>query len=584
MRDYYSNNIRFLDPILVKRLGSLERGGLIFKETKSGVPSIVVKDKEGREVVLHSLDDPYLEAREFISGFKLKQDTLAIVLGFGLGYHIFELYSQLTSGKIIVIEEDLAIFKQALKLQNLVAILSSRDIELIVGEDKEKVIGRLGGIITIDKIEKVKVIVHPPSLHLNPEYYGYLKETIERGLEVRLANLVTQASYGEIWQRNIILNIPQIISNPPVESLYGEFFGKPAIIVSAGPSLDKNIDYLSMVRGRALLISVDTALRPLLLRDIRPDLVVSVDPQEVNYTHIDGLRVERMHLVADPIVYPSTISNFEGGKLIASHGHPLMDWVYSYLEFDGLKIEPLRTGGSVSTAAFDLARRIGADPIIFVGQDLSFPPTGQKFYAKGCVFLDGGYDGLKKFNTLRMRFRDLRPVIAEISTKDILNRDVLTNRKLMNYLRWFEEEVRHTKARCINATEGGILKKGFILMSLRDAIREYCKKELDIEGFLAQASRYYPRVDRLALRRGMDRIQKELLILDRICDEAINSGWNELERINMEIDNLSVTHLIKDTIEGILYGSLKDIGSFYKKVREMARRTAGLIEKVKVEL
>ncbi|HAV42827.1 TPA: hypothetical protein DCX15_02260 [bacterium] len=568
-RDYYAANIRFLDPELVDRLKSIEPHSLTLMGTAYG-PSILMKG-----LLLHSLDDPRGEAREFISGYRLEPGTLTIVLGLGLGYHIFELYSQLgTRGKIVVIEESLSIFKMALELQNLITILTAKNIELIVGLNKEEVIGRLRVTIGLDKIGQVKVIAYPPSFQLSPEYYGYLRRTIEGGLEARLANLTTQALYGEMWLRNILLNLAQIINHPPVDALYGKFSGKPAIIISAGPSLDKNIKCLNMAKGRALLMSVDTALRPMLSKGIKPDLIVSVDPQEVKYAHIEGLKTKGMHLVADGIASFLVFASFEGKKLIAGHGHPLMNWIYSYLEFGELKTEPLRTGGSVATAAFDLARKIGTDPIILVGQDLSFPIIDQ-FHAGDVAFLGERHDKLNKSNAFL--------------TKDIFGRDVFTTRRLVSCQRWFEEEVRHTQAKCINATEGGILKQGFIQMDLDEAIRTYCKVEIDIEGFLSQAQDYYPRVDRVGLRRGMEDMRDELIFLRGLCQEAIeaiDSGDNKLDRINREINDLGVTRLIKETIEGILWQSSKDtnIKSFYKQVSEMSNRMERLVEEVVREL
>ena len=56
--------------------------------------------------------------------------------------------------------------------------------------------------------------------------------------------------------------------------------GYPAFIVSAGPSLDKNIDMLKEVKGRGMIMAVDTAIKPLLKKGIVPDIVASVDPHK----------------------------------------------------------------------------------------------------------------------------------------------------------------------------------------------------------------------------------------------------------------------------------------------------------------
>ena len=54
----------------------------------------------------------------------------------------------------------------------------------------------------------------------------------------------------------------------------------PAVIVSAGPSLNKNVEELRKVKGHFFIVAVDTAVQSLLKRDIIPDLWVTIDPQK----------------------------------------------------------------------------------------------------------------------------------------------------------------------------------------------------------------------------------------------------------------------------------------------------------------
>ena len=48
----------------------------------------------------------------------------------------------------------------------------------------------------------------------------------------------------------------------------------PAILVSAGPSLDKNISELKKAQGKAFIVVVDAALRTVLRAGVRPDLTI----------------------------------------------------------------------------------------------------------------------------------------------------------------------------------------------------------------------------------------------------------------------------------------------------------------------
>lgn len=78
-------------------------------------------------------------------------------------------------------------------------------------------------------------------------------------------------------------NLPALLEGASVEGMQ-TYFGEhldtevPAIIVSAGPSLDKNIRMLKRAKGHAFLIGVDSALKALLREEIRPDIAISIDP------------------------------------------------------------------------------------------------------------------------------------------------------------------------------------------------------------------------------------------------------------------------------------------------------------------
>lgn len=51
----------------------------------------------------------------------------------------------------------------------------------------------------------------------------------------------------------------------------------PAIVVSAGPSLNNNIMELKKAVGKAFIIAVDTAVKPLVKAGIIPDMFAMLD-------------------------------------------------------------------------------------------------------------------------------------------------------------------------------------------------------------------------------------------------------------------------------------------------------------------
>ena len=103
--------------------------------------------------------------------------------------------------------------------------------------------------------------------------------------ERRLAdsNLFTGISRGSEFVNAFMANIPAIIHHPGAIRLKDLFKGRPAIIVSAGPSLEKNCHLLRKAKGRALIIAVDVVVPTLLPAGILPDLVVALEANRKLY-------------------------------------------------------------------------------------------------------------------------------------------------------------------------------------------------------------------------------------------------------------------------------------------------------------
>ena len=104
----------------------------------------------------------------------------------------------------------------------------------------------------------------------------------------------------------------------------------PAFIVSAGPSLDKNIDELKNIKGRGVIMAVDTAIKPLLKKGIVPDIVASVDPHKpLELFEIEG--VQNIPMLVD-IDYNYRISKIHIHGVVWNLGKKL--WVKIFISWE----------------------------------------------------------------------------------------------------------------------------------------------------------------------------------------------------------------------------------------------------------
>ena len=446
--------------------------GLECIPAKNGLPTLRA-EHNGDVVFFHSRYDPQKEAKDIVdNAYNSKQNYFA-VLGLGLGYTAEALLDR-AEGKVLIVEPNAEVFLKAMEYRDLSKILSSSRVALSVGEDWTNAFNSWMKITKLYEISGVGIVELPGSMKTAPDgYFEHFKEKMKAHIVTLGGNLQTVMLMGWEYQRNTLASLPRILDNPPVRLLFDKFKSRPGIIVSAGPSLSRNIDRIKGLKGRAVIIAVDTSLKPLLKAGIEPDLICTGDPQLANYKHLAGAKVEKACLVAEPMTYPQSLIDFNGRLFIASFADKMMQWLARSIGDVG----HVMCWGSVATMAFDLARKLGCDPIIFTGQDLSFP--GGRTYVGGTYFED------EEKRDMSLEAFEKRERTYEM--EDIYGNMVKTNRQMFAYLNWFNYEISMTQAKVINATEGGILKQGVEVLSLKETAEKYLTEDFNVTGTIHSA-------------------------------------------------------------------------------------------------
>ncbi len=185
----------------------------------------------------------------------------------------------------------------------------------------------------------------------------------------REINANTLARFGRLWVRNLAANLGTFLASPGVGELQGLFDGMPAVVLAGGPTLDELMPLLPRIAEHALLVSVNTPLAACLAAGVQPDCAVVVDPQFWASRYLDWTSGYRGWIVAEPSTHPRVFRRRSNRVFIASSLFPLGERLEEAVGAKG----KLGAGGSVSTAAWDLARLMGARPIYAAGLDLVLP-------------------------------------------------------------------------------------------------------------------------------------------------------------------------------------------------------------------
>lgn len=428
-------------------------------ETRSGHANVEI---EG--VAYHSPYDPIREAKSFYEGLQLEEADVILHFGWGLGYSGGYLRERLKpDARVFVLEPDADVFGLFRAEGEHREVLEDSRFQYVVGSHVSQFIDDWG-LDGCQDTDRILWIGWPRADQIYGELSALVQSSFNTRLRDRAGNLLTHFERGRTYFENAASNL-KYASDPTVGNLFGSFRGVPLILVSAGPSLDRNIRELRGLEQRCFILAVDTALRPLLTVGVQPHAVIVADPSELNAKHVVGAMQPDTYLIAERATHPLAMQSSSRRFQFSTGVYP--DSLYR--EF-GQEHTTLDVWGSVATAALDLACRMDADPIIFVGQDFSY--TWGKAYASNTIFQGKFFD------------------IDSLDRKetDVWGRNAPTTENLIAYRDSFLRRMAGEKGRrFVNATEGGILTgwSGLETLSLRDAVHQCVRKPLDVPARIA---------------------------------------------------------------------------------------------------
>lgn len=480
-------------------------------ETRDGNKALII-EKDNIKYRLNSIYRPLTEAEKWADQYEFQNLNISVIMfGMGNGFFVREMLKRLQSDAVVYLyEPDITIFLYIVNNVDISDILSDKRINLFVND------------INYDKFEELlqknvdwrmlltQIICHHPiydKIYGN-EYIEFLK-IINKANNLEKVNMDTEKHLSVALAKNAISNMCYI-----KESNYiSEFIGKipeeiPAIIVAAGPSLDKNIDELKRAEGKAFIFATDTSVKYLLKHNISFDAMITIDSKKA----AGHLKDERCHNIPMFCVLEANTKFMEmhKGRKIWFRGSVYMYDLYNKFN----RVFPTyNNGGSVATAAFTTCVSMNFKNIILIGQDLAY--SGNVTHAGGVVknIINDKYD--RKF------------------VESIDGGKVMTRYDWLIYLNWFEDAIKSIKnLNVIDATEGGALIHGTKIMKLSEAIDKYCIKDFSFDNMLDSMPYTFSDDEYNKIKNNIINIQKEFDNMKRKSSEGITAAKNLIKIIN----------------------------------------------------
>lgn len=446
--------------------GLVSSGGIIAEDCKNGQKTFKV-NAGGKYKYAHSKYDPVKEAEKLNAAVELKRNTKIIVYGLGFAYHIEELAGKLGEGNsVYVIEPYCDIFYELIRNRDISGLINNDKVKILLGDSEKHIADSFSSLFNWQDVENILYMHLPVYPEMDTEKYKNFMKTFRDCFARIRVDANTIVRFLDQWHQTSYNNLKYLDGTVNYMAFENAFKGSPCVLVSAGPSLNKNVHLLKEIKGKFPIVCVYTAYKVLQKNGIEPDFIISVDS---NQTCLESEEVKNepinvplfCSLISDPLL----LEKHKGQKIFfVSSLTPVLHQIFIDLK---KPVRVISSGGSVACSALDLLVFMGADPVIFIGQDMAF--TGKKTHADGTFY--GDDTGLKD---------DAKYLVT---VEDVYGNEVITNKPYLSFKTWFDGYIREKNGEIsfIDATEGGAKILGTEIMTFKEAIGQNFEKSVDVE-------------------------------------------------------------------------------------------------------
>ncbi|EGH2032212.1 motility associated factor glycosyltransferase family protein, partial [Campylobacter jejuni] len=345
------------------------------------------------------------------------------------------------------------------------------------------------------------------SSHYYLKYYEasilFVNELCIKSASVAIRNADITCFLPLLTHGQFLQNIASMLESIPFQRILSQRKNKfdNAIVVSAGPSLAKQLSLLKAYQDKAVIFCADGALSMLEKEGIVPDYVTNLDFTDLAMKFFQNKENLKQSIIAlECATHPNIVRSLNAENCMIVLRNKAL-----YQRFNLNDFGYIDTGTHVSHFSYTLALALGFKNIIMIGQDLAFDEEGNS-HSKGFDFGEK-FSGEENIDKLKVpAYGGKGEVLTHITWNDY--------RIKLEYLFACNDQ----KAKFYNATEGGAR----INFTEELSFKECCEKLLTKEKpkFELPKSLTKNRSDKL-LVKFKEKIQKDQDNAKRFLDDAL---------------------------------------------------------------
>ena len=325
------------------------------------------------EVPLHDVYGAELEAKRIFNKVENTPASMHVLFGFGLGY-LFQQFALNSNGTVIVYEPNLEIIASTLEIADFTEELSRKNVFVCTNYQE------FNECYKKNYFPEVNTIIS-----FLPSYKKLFEQDLKKfasQVNLLMGSIIIDSNYIKnklnSSVKSVCENIDASIHETPLTEFKNFYKEKTALIVSAGPTLDKNIEIIKKYRENVIIFCVGQATGSLMKNGITPDFIVSVELANT-IQQFEKYDISDIDLIVEPITHRE-VHNARVRNVIS---YPSKTSVANLIwsQYANVDSSECVSSGTVSFTALYSAKLFGFKNIILVGQDLAY--LDGKCYSSG---------------------------------------------------------------------------------------------------------------------------------------------------------------------------------------------------------
>lgn len=497
--------------------------------------------------------------------------SVFVIFGMANGAYLRKLNNMYPEAAFVIYDPSVNVVKKFVEDKDNIKIINQDNVFIGAGKKgKRYVYTMMEVLLSAMSFKTAKWIILPGYYNLYPQQIVEVYKKYLYFMKYVIFNNNTKLVMEKTVPQNILMCVQDMKSQYLFTDLRNAVSEKinedsVAILVSAGPSLDINIEQLKMAQNKAFILAADTALRTLSKNNIVPDMTITIDPKKP-VSFFETEEFENIPIILETSGNYKIFDKHRGKRFYLCTGDEFTQNIFKKVS---KPLTSLITGGSVSNTAFSALVAMGFKKIILIGQDLAF--TNGKLHSDG-VHID-------KQENIPKRHKNMYEV------EGLDGNPILTQGDYDTYRKWFELQLENNdNITVVNASAKGARIHGAEEREFSDIFKEWNKSQKRInykdivagikpmcddteiqvvEDYLlklpAKLKRYRRRIKKsVELYKRLDKLKKE----NKSNTEEFSNIFHEIKNTNKwlnNIDELSIISMYEPNMEVEICSRIYDV-------------------------